>query len=74
LLVGLQAGQTTRKLIGQFLRKLEIVITEDPVMRPQGIYAKDAPTYNKEKFSAVFIATLFMIARSWKQSRCPSIE
>jgi hypothetical protein len=39
-----------------------------------GIYPKDAPTYNKDTCSTMFIATLFIIVRSWKESRCPSTE
>jgi hypothetical protein len=30
--------------------------------------------YNKDTCSTVFIAALFMIARSWKELRCPSTE
>jgi hypothetical protein len=39
-----------------------------------GIYPKDIPTYNKETCSTMFIAALFIIARSWKEPRCPSTE
>jgi hypothetical protein len=39
-----------------------------------GIYPKDAPTHKKDTCSTMFIETLFIIARSWKQPRCPSIE
>jgi len=39
-----------------------------------GIYPKDAPTYNKDMCSTVFIAALFIIFRSWKQPRCSSVE
>jgi hypothetical protein len=39
-----------------------------------GIYPEDAPTYNKNTCSSIFIAALFIIARSWKQPRCPSTE
>jgi hypothetical protein len=37
-----------------------------------GIYTKDAPIYNKDTCSTMFIAALFRIARSWKHPRCPS--
>jgi hypothetical protein len=59
------------KSIWQFLRK---VLPADPVIPLLGIYSKDAPTYNKDTCSTVFIATLFIIARSWKELRCPSME
>jgi len=39
-----------------------------------GIYPKDAPTYNKDTCSTLVIAALFIIARSWKELRCPSTE
>jgi hypothetical protein len=38
------------------------------------MYKKDAPTYNKDTCSTMFIAALFVIARIWKQPRCPSTE
>jgi len=37
-------------------------------------YPKDAPPYHKGTCSTMFIAALFIIARSWKQLRCPSAE
>jgi hypothetical protein len=45
--------------------------TEDPVIPLLAIYPKDAPTYNKDTCSTMFITTLFIIARSWKEYRCP---
>ena len=39
-----------------------------------GIYTKDAPIYNKDTCSTMFIAALFIIARIWKEPICPSIE
>jgi len=38
------------------------------------LYPKGAPTYNKDTCSTMFIAALFIIARSWKELRCPSAE
>jgi hypothetical protein len=32
------------------------------------------PTCNKDTYSTMFIAALFIIARSWKLFRCPSTE
>jgi hypothetical protein len=37
-------------------------------------WAKDAPTYNEDTCSTIFIAALIIIARSWKEPRCPSTE
>jgi hypothetical protein len=47
---------------------------EDPAITLLGIYPEDAPTCNKDTGFTMFIAALFIIARSWKQFRCPSIE
>ena len=47
-----------------FLGKLEIALPEDPAILLLGIYPKDAPTYNKDTCSTMFIAALFILARS----------
>jgi len=62
------------KSVWRFLRKLYIVLPEDPAIPLLGIYPKDAPTYKKDMFSTMFIADLFIIARSCKEPRCPSTE
>jgi hypothetical protein len=61
------------KSVGRFLRKLDKVLPVDPAIPLLGIYP-DVPTGNEDKFSTMFIAGLFVLARSWKESRCPSIE
>jgi hypothetical protein len=38
------------------------------------IYPEEVATGNKNTCSTMFIAALFIIARSWKQPRCPSTE
>jgi hypothetical protein len=53
---------------------LEIALPEDPAISLLGVYTKDAPTYKKDTCSNMFIAALFIIARTWKQTRCPSTE
>jgi hypothetical protein len=58
------------KLIWRFLRKLEIDIPEDPAIPLLGIYKKGAQ-YAKGACSPMFIAALFVIARSCKQPRFP---
>jgi len=62
------------KLVWRFLRKLDIALPEAPAIPLLGIYPKDSPTYNKDTCSTMFIAALFIIARSWKEPRCPSAE
>jgi hypothetical protein len=70
-LVGLQAG-TTLEISLAVLRKVGIVLPEDPAIPLLGIYPEDAPTCNKDTCSSMFIAAVFIIARSWKEPRCPS--
>jgi hypothetical protein len=56
------------------LRKFGIVLPDDPAIPLLGIYTEDIPTGNKDTCSTIFIAALFIIARSWKEPRCPSTE
>jgi hypothetical protein len=53
---------------------LDIVLPEDPAIPLLGIYPEDVPIGKKDTYSTMFIAALFIIARSWKEPRCPSIE
>jgi hypothetical protein len=46
-------------------------VLEDHAIPLLGIYPKDDPLYHKGTFSTMFIATIFLIARSWKQPSCP---
>jgi hypothetical protein len=50
---------------------LEIDVSEDPAIPLLRVYPKDAPAGYRVKYSTMFIAALFVIARSWKQPRCP---
>jgi hypothetical protein len=62
------------KSVCWFLRKLDIVVLEDPALPLLVIYPEDVPTANKDTCSTMFIAALFIIARSWKEPRCLSTE
>jgi len=44
------------KSVWRFLRKLDIVLPEDPAIPVLGIYPKDVPMYNKDTWSTIFIA------------------
>jgi hypothetical protein len=57
------------KSVWRFLRKLDIVLLEDPAIPLLGINPEDVPTINKDTCSTMFIAALFIIARSWKEPR-----
>jgi hypothetical protein len=53
---------------------LDIVIPEDPAILLLGIYPEDIPTGNKDTCSTMFIAALFLIARSWNEPRYSPTE
>jgi hypothetical protein len=61
------------KSVWQFLRKLNTVLPEDPTIPLLSIYP-DVPNGKKDTCSTMFIAALFIIARNWKEPRCPSTE
>ena len=65
-------AQPLWKSVWRFLRKLGVTLPEDPAILLLGIYLEDSPACNKDTCSTMFIAALFIIARSWKKSRCPS--
>ena len=66
--------QPLRKSVWRFLRKLGMALLEDPAIPFLGIYPEDSPACNKDTCSTMFIAALFVAARSWKEPRCPSME
>ena len=62
------------KSVWRFLRTLDIVLHEDAAIHLLGIYPEAVPTGKEDTCSTMFIAVLFIIAKSWKQPRCPSTE
>jgi hypothetical protein len=62
------------KSIWWSLRKLDIVLPEDPSIPLLGIYPEDVPISKKDTFITMSITALFIIARSWNEPRCPSTE
>jgi hypothetical protein len=53
---------------------LDIILPELPAIPLLGLCPGDVPMYNKDTCSTMFIAALFIIARSWKEPSCPSTE
>ena len=51
-----------------------MILPEDPAIRLLGINPEDSPACNKGTCSTMFIAALFIVARSWKGPRYPSTE
>ena len=60
--------------VWRFLRKLGNNLPQDPVIPLWGIYSKDAQSCHKNMCSTMLIAALFVIARTWKQPKCPLTE
>jgi hypothetical protein len=62
------------KSVWRFLRKLDIILPEDPAIPLLCIYPEEVPTGNKNTCSTMFIAALSIVARSWKEPSYPSTE
>ena len=65
--------QSLWKTVWRFLKKLGIKPPYDPAIPPLGIYPAETKI-EKDTCIPLFIASLFTIARTWKQPRCPSID
>ena len=73
LLVGMQTSTATMENSVRFLKKLEIELPYDPAIPLLGIHTKET-RIEREMCTPVFITALFIIARTWKQPRCPSTD
>ena len=56
-----------------FLKKLEIELSYDPGIPLLGIHTKET-RIERDTCIPMFIAALFIIARTWEQPRCPSAD
>jgi hypothetical protein len=74
LLVGLQAYTTTPEVILEAPQKTGHNNPGRSSNTSPGHTPEEVPTGNKNICSTLFKAVLFIIARSWKEPRCPSIE
>ena len=70
LLVGMQTSIATMENSGRFLKKLE---TELPTIPLLGIHTEET-RIERDTCTSVFIAELFIIARTRKQPRCLSAD
>ena len=70
LLVGMQTGTAIMENSGRFLKKLE---TELPTIPLLGIHTEET-RIERDTCTSVFIAELFIIARTRKQPRCLSAD
>ena len=58
----------------KFLNRTAMAFSVRPRIEKWDISPEDVPTGKKDTCSTLFIAALFIIARSWKEPRCPSTE
>jgi hypothetical protein len=74
LVVGLQACTITLEISLVVPQKTGHSTTRGSHNTSPGIYPEHVPIGKKDTCSTMFIAALFIIARSWKEPRCPSTE
>ena len=59
--------------VWRFLKKLEIGLPYDPAIPLLGIHTKET-RIKRDMCTPMFITALFIIARTWKQPRCPQAD
>ena len=69
LLVGIQSTTATMENSGDSL----IELPYDPALPLLGIHTKET-RIERDTCTPMFITALFIIARTWKQPRCPSAD
>ena len=57
----------------RFLKKLGIELPYGPAIPLLGIHTKET-RIERDTCTLMFITALFIIARTWKQPRCPSVD
>ena len=63
------------KTVWKFLKKLKIELPYDPAIPLLSVYPEKIKTLiQKDPCTPVFIAALFIIAKTWKQPKCPSAD
>ena len=74
LLVGMQTNTATmEKGVEISFKKMEIELPYDPAIPLLGIHTEET-RMERDTCTPMFIAALFIIARTWKQPRCPSAD
>ena len=57
----------------RFLKKLELEVPYDPTIPLLGIHTEEVRS-ERDTCTPMFIKSLFIIARPWKQPRCPPAD
>ena len=73
LISGSSAFPKTSLNIRKLLKKLEIELPYDPAIPLLGLHTEETRR-ERDTCTPVFIAALFIIARTWKQPRCPTAD
>ena len=74
LLVGMQTSTATMENSVEIsLKKLETELPYDPAIPLLGIHNEET-RIERDMCTPMFTAALFIIARTWKQPRCPSAD
>ena len=61
------------RTVWRFLKKLEVELPYDIAIPLLGIHTEETRN-ERDMCTPMFIAALFIIARTWKQPRCPSVD
>ena len=69
----LQRIQPLWRTVRRFLKKLQIELPYDPAIPVLGIHTEET-RIERDTCTPMFITVLFIVARTWKQSRCPSAD
>ena len=72
---GCRLVQPLWKAVWSYLKKLKMELPYNPVIPLLGIYLKKPEILIYKKICTfMFIASLFIIGRIWKQPKCPSVD
>ena len=61
------------RTLWRFLKKLEIELSYNPAIPLLGVHTKET-RIERDTGTLIFITALFILARTWKQPRCPSAD
>ena len=74
LLMKMQVCITPLDVSVAISQKIRTHLLQDPVIPHWDIYPKDTQLCHKDMYTTMFIASLFVIARTWKQPKFPFTE
>ena len=61
------------RTVWRFLKNMEIELPYDPEIPLLGIYTEET-RIERDRCTPMFVSGLFIVARTWKQPRCPSSD